>query len=92
MIRPLLSSLTPQLLNWKYNYARTLILTNRKGGVGKSTSATHIAFGLVNILSASEVLHSWLLVDTDSQDRDTQSGSTTEASLLRTYRPEAYAR
>ena len=29
---------------------RSIILTNHKGGVGKSTSATNIALGLVNVL------------------------------------------
>ena len=47
---------------------RTLVLTNHKGGVGKSTSATNIAFGLVNVLrSADAANRRVLLVDTDSQ-------------------------
>jgi chromosome partitioning protein len=51
---------------------RTLVLTNHKGGVGKSTSATNIAFGLVQILrSASAPNSRVLLVDTDSQGHAT---------------------
>jgi cellulose biosynthesis protein BcsQ len=47
---------------------RTLVLTNRKGGVGKSTSATNIAFGLVQVLrSAGAPNPRVLLVDTDSR-------------------------
>lgn len=52
--------------------ARTLVLTNHKGGVGKSTSATNIAFGLVNVLRAAGASNSRvLLVDTDSQGHAT---------------------
>lgn len=51
---------------------RALVLTNHKGGVGKSTSATNIAFGLVNVLrSAGVPNHRVLLVDTDSQGHAT---------------------
>lgn len=47
---------------------RTLVLTNHKGGVGKSTSATNIAFGLVNMLRVAGAANPHaLLVDTDSQ-------------------------
>jgi cellulose biosynthesis protein BcsQ len=47
---------------------RTLVLTNHKGGVGKSTSATNIAFGLVNMLRAAGAANPRvLLVDTYSQ-------------------------
>mgnify|MGYP001115174400 CR=1 FL=1 len=49
-----------------------LVLTNHKGGVGKSTSATNIAFGLVNLLrSARSKNAKVLLVDTDSQGHAT---------------------
>ena len=51
---------------------RTLVLTNHKGGVGKSTSATNIAFGLVNVLrSAGAANPRVLLIDTDSQGHAT---------------------
>ena len=47
---------------------RTLVLTNHKEGVGKSTSAANIAFGLVQVLrSAGAPNPRVLLVDTDSQ-------------------------
>ncbi len=51
---------------------RTLVLTNCKGGGGKSTSATNIAFGLVNVLrSAGTSNPRVLLIDTDSQGHAT---------------------
>lgn len=47
--------------------ARTLVLKNHKGGVGKSTSASNIAFGLVNVRRATDASNlRVLLVDTDS--------------------------
>jgi len=47
---------------------RVFVLTNHKGGVGKSTSATHIAAGLVGILRRAGVSNPRvLLIDTDSQ-------------------------
>ncbi len=47
---------------------RTFVLTNHKGGVGKSTSATNIAYGLVGLLRRSGASNCRvLLVDTDSQ-------------------------
>lgn len=51
---------------------RALVLTNHKGGVSKSTSATNIAYGLVQILRSASVANSRaLLVDTDSQGHAT---------------------
>lgn len=48
--------------------SRVFVLTNHKGGVGKSTSATHIAVGLVGILRRAGAANSRvLLIDTDSQ-------------------------
>ena len=47
---------------------RTFVLTNHKGGVGTSTSATNIAYGLVGLLRRSGAANCRvLLVDTDSQ-------------------------
>ncbi len=47
---------------------RVFVLTNHKGGVGKSTSATNIAYGLVGLLRRSGAANCRvLLVDTDSQ-------------------------
>jgi chromosome partitioning protein len=47
---------------------RALVLTNNKGGVGKSTSATNIALGIAALLRQAGVKHRRvLLVDTDSQ-------------------------
>jgi chromosome partitioning protein len=47
---------------------RTFVLTNHKGGVGKSTSATNIAYGLVGLLRRSGASNCRvLLMDTDSQ-------------------------
>ena len=47
---------------------RSIVLTNHKGGVGKSTSATNIAFGMVNLLrNAGATNPRVLLIDTDSQ-------------------------
>lgn len=47
---------------------RSIVLTNHKGGVGKSTSATNIALGLVQVLRHTNATnHRVLLIDTDSQ-------------------------
>jgi len=47
---------------------RTFALTNHKGGVGKSTSATNIALGITSILRQMNAPnHRVLLIDTDSQ-------------------------
>ncbi|MEL7434657.1 MAG: ParA family protein [Chloroflexota bacterium] len=47
---------------------RTYVLTNHKGGVGKSTSATNIALGIVAVLrQAGAKKYRVLLIDTDSQ-------------------------
>jgi chromosome partitioning protein len=44
------------------------VFTNNKGGVGKSTSATNVAFGLTKMLRHSGIPNpNVLLVDTDSQ-------------------------
>ena len=50
----------------------SIVLTNHKGGVGKSTSATNIALGLVQILRHVKASNSRvLLIDTDSQSHAT---------------------
>jgi septum formation inhibitor-activating ATPase MinD len=47
---------------------RVFVLTNHKGGVGKSTSATTIALGLAGVLRSAGASNSRvLLIDTDSQ-------------------------
>jgi hypothetical protein len=44
------------------------VMTNHKGGVGKSTSATNIAFGMVQVLRQAGASNTRvLLIDTDSQ-------------------------
>jgi len=44
------------------------VFTNHKGGVGKSTSATNIAFGMVGVLRKAGASNCRvLLIDTDSQ-------------------------
>ena len=51
---------------------RSIVLTNHKGGVGKSTSATNIAVGLVQVLRHVKAPNSRvLLIDTDSQGHAT---------------------
>lgn len=51
---------------------RTFVLTNHKGGVGKSTSATTIALGIAGVLRRAGASNSRvLLVDTDSQSHAT---------------------
>lgn len=48
--------------------ARTLVMTNYKASVAKSTSATNITFGMIQVLrSAGAPNPRVLLVDTDSQ-------------------------
>ena len=50
----------------------SIVLTNHKGGVGKSTSATNIAVGLVQVLRHVKAPNSRvLLIDTDSQGHAT---------------------
>lgn len=47
---------------------RSFVFTNHKGGVGKSISATNIAFGMVQLLRRANVANPRvLIVDTDSQ-------------------------
>src|SRR5512142_1195537 len=47
---------------------RVFVMTNHKGGVGKSTSATNVAFGLVRVLKQAGAPNPRvLLIDTDSQ-------------------------
>ena len=47
---------------------RVFVMTNHKGGVGKSTSATNIAFGMVRVLRQAGLANPRvLLIDTDSQ-------------------------
>jgi chromosome partitioning protein len=47
---------------------RAFVFTNHKGGVGKSTSATNIALGMVNVLRrAGSPNPRVLIIDTDSQ-------------------------
>jgi chromosome partitioning protein len=47
---------------------RSFVFTNHKGGVGKSTSATNIAFGMVSLLRHANAANPRvLIIDTDSQ-------------------------
>jgi chromosome partitioning protein len=47
---------------------RVFVFTNHKGGVGKSTSATNVALGMVNVLRRANTSNCRvLLIDTDSQ-------------------------
>ncbi len=51
---------------------RIFVLTNHKGGVGKSTSATNIAFGLAGVFHQIGAANCRvLLIDTDSQGHAT---------------------
>ena len=51
---------------------RVFVLTNHKGGVGKSTSATNIALGITGVLRHAGAANSRvLLIDTDSQGHAT---------------------
>jgi chromosome partitioning protein len=51
---------------------RIFVLTNHKGGVGKSTSSTNIALGIASILRRVGAANSRvLLIDTDSQGHAT---------------------
>ena len=51
---------------------RVFVLTNHKGGVGKTTSATTIALGITSVLRQAGAPNSRvLLVDTDSQGHAT---------------------
>ncbi len=51
---------------------RTFVLTNHKGGVGKSTTATTIALGIAGVLRQAGASNSRvLLIDTDSQGHAT---------------------
>lgn len=51
---------------------RVFVLTNHKGGVGKSTSATNIAFGLAGVFRQIGAANCRvLLIDTDSQGHAT---------------------
>src|SRR5690606_27009585 len=51
---------------------RVFVLTNHKGGVGKSTSATTIALGITGVLRHAGAANSRvLLIDTDSQGHAT---------------------
>jgi chromosome partitioning protein len=51
---------------------RVFVLTNHKGGVGKSTSATTIALGIAGVLRRAGASNSRvLLIDTDSQGHAT---------------------
>ncbi len=51
---------------------RVYVLTNHKGGVGKSTSATNIALGIAGVLRHAGASNSRvLLIDTDSQGHAT---------------------
>ena len=51
---------------------RVFVLTNHKGGVGKSTSATNIALGITGVLRQAGAPNSRvLLIDTDSQGHAT---------------------
>jgi cellulose biosynthesis protein BcsQ len=64
---------------------RVFVLTNHKGGVGKTTSATTIALGITGVLRQAGAPNSRvLLVDTDSP----------EQSLVRqtNFRPDAHFR
>jgi chromosome partitioning protein len=55
-----------------YTMTGIFALTNHKGGVGKSTSATTLALGLVAVLRNAGVKnHRVLLIDTDSQGHAT---------------------
>jgi chromosome partitioning protein len=61
------------------------VLTNHKGGVGKSTSATNIAYGMLLVMQKAGVENPRvLLIDTDSQG--TYLACNHRAQRLRTTR------
>ena len=52
---------------------RVFVLTNHKGGIGESTSATNIDFGITQVLHRAEVPNARVrLIDTDSQGHATR--------------------
>src|SRR5258708_36301947 len=56
----------------EWQMTRVFVLTNHKGGVGKSTSATNIALGISSVLRNAKAANSRvLLIDTDSQGHAT---------------------
>src|SRR5215207_7083215 len=72
----------------EYAMTRVFVLTNHKGGVGKSTSATTIALGIAALLRRAGASNSRvLLIDTDSQGHATlitQARKTTVSTTAST--------
>lgn len=70
-----------------------VVLTNNKGGVGKSTTAIEFAYGMTLMMENSGIEGKVLLVDTDSQahaslitlDQEFTGADKTLYSLLRSY-------